>query len=110
MSPRSRAHSSGPQLAELIESLELSTHCLLVGPTATGKSMCAIEAFNRGAPDRSALVIEGHESLREFDLLGEYPPDGTGGFRWNDGVLVRTMRTGAYLFIDKANLMARRNR
>jgi MoxR-like ATPase len=98
----------GPQLAELVESLDLGMHCLLVGPTATGKSLCAFEAFERTKSKKPVLVIEGHESLKEFDLLGGYTPDGRGGFRWNDGVLVRAMKAGGYLFIDEANRMPTR--
>jgi MoxR-like ATPase len=98
----------GPQLAELVESLDLGMHCLLVGPTATGKSLCAFEAFERTKTRRPVLVLEGHESLKEFDLLGGYSPDGQGGFTWRDGVLVQAMKAGGYLFIDEANRMPTR--
>ena len=98
----------GWQLAELVESLDLGLHCLLVGPTATGKSLCAFEAFERTGQTKPVFVIEGHESLKEFDLLGGYTPDGSGGFAWHDGVLVRAVRAGAYLFIDEANRMPTR--
>ncbi|MBI2842143.1 MAG: AAA family ATPase [Armatimonadetes bacterium] len=98
----------GPQLAELVESLELGMHCLLVGPTATGKSLCAFEAFDRARSGKPVSVIEGHESMKEFDLLGGFVPDGRGGFHWKDGVLVQAMRAGGYLFIDEANRMPTR--
>jgi len=98
----------GPQLAELIESLDLGMHCLLVGPTATGKSLCAFEAFERTKTKKPVFVIEGHESLKEFDLLGGYTPDGKGGFVWRDGVLVQAMKAGGFLFIDEANRMPTR--
>lgn len=98
----------GPQLAELVESLNLGMQCLLVGPTATGKSLCAFEAFERTRVKKPVFVIEGNESLREFDLLGGYTPDGRGGFVWKDGVLVRSMKAGGFLFIDEANRMPTR--
>jgi nitric oxide reductase NorQ protein len=98
----------GPQLGELVESLDLEMHCLLVGPTATGKSLCAFEAFERTKVKKPVFVIEGHESLKEFDLLGGYIPDGKGGFIWRDGVLVQAMKAGGYLFIDEANRMPTR--
>jgi len=98
----------GPQLVELVESLDLGMHCLLVGPTATGKSLCAFEAFERTGTRKPVFVIEGHESLKEFDLLGGHTPDGRGGFAWRDGVLVRAMRAGGYLFMDEANRMPTR--
>jgi len=103
-----RSRFKGPQLAELVESLELGMHCLLVGPTATGKSLCAFEAFERTSLKKPVFVIEGHESMREFDLLGGFIPDGKGGFVWRDGVLVQAMRAGGYLFIDEANRMPTR--
>ena len=98
----------GPQLGELIESLDLGMHSLLVGPTATGKTLCAFEAFERTRSKKPVFVIEGHESLKEFDLLGGYTPDGNGGFTWRDGVLVEAMKAGSYLFIDEANRMPTR--
>lgn len=108
VAPAKGARFRGPQLQELIESLELGMHCLLVGPTATGKSLCAYEAFDRTTEGKPVFAIEGHESLREFDLLGGYTPDGKGGFTWNDGMLVRAMRAGGFLFIDEANRMPTR--
>jgi MoxR-like ATPase len=98
----------GPQLGELIESLDLGMNCLLVGPTATGKSLSAFEAFERTKTKKPVFVIEGHESLKEFDLLGGYTPDGGGGFVWRDGVLVQAMKIGGHLFIDEANRMPTR--
>lgn len=106
--PMPRARFRGWQLPELIESLEIGLHCLLVGPTATGKSLCAMEAFERTRARKPVFIIEGHESLKEFDLLGGYVPDGAGGFAWRDGVLVQAMRAGGYLFIDEANRMPTR--
>ena len=103
-----KSRFKGPQLAELIESLDLGMHCLLVGPTATGKSLCAFEAFERTKTKKPVFVIEGHESLKEFDLLGGYTPDGRGGFVWRDGIFVQAMKAGGYLFIDEANRMPTR--
>jgi len=106
--PMVKSRFKGPQLAELVESIDLGMHCLLVGPTATGKSLCAFEAFERTKVKKPVFVIEGHESLKEFDLLGGYTPDGKGGFVWRDGVLVQAMKAGGYLFIDEANRMPTR--
>jgi len=98
----------GPQLGELVESLDLGMHCLLVGPTATGKSLCAFEAFERTKKKKPVFIIEGHESLKEFDLLGGFIPDGKEKFSWHDGVLIKAMKAGGYLFIDEANRMPTR--
>jgi MoxR-like ATPase len=106
--PVTKSRFKGPQLVELVESLDLGMHCLLVGPTATGKSLCAFEAFEKSRVKKPVFVIEGHESLKEFDLLGGYTPNGSGAFTWNDGVLVQAMKAGGYLFIDEANRMPTR--
>jgi MoxR-like ATPase len=103
-----KSRFKGPQLGELVESLDLGMHCLLVGPTATGKSLCAFESFERTKDKKPVFVIEGHESLKEFDLLGGYIPDGKDTFRWSDGILVKAMKSGGYLFIDEANRMPTR--
>jgi len=103
-----KSRFKGPQLAELIESLEIGMHSLLVGPTATGKSLCAFEAFDRTSAKKPVFVIEGHESLKEFDLLGGYTPNGSGSFTWKDGILIKAMKAGGFLFIDEANRMPTR--
>ena len=102
------ARFRGWQLPELIETLDLGMHAMLIGPTATGKSLCATEAFARTKERKPVFIIEGHESLREFDLLGGYLPDGHGSFIWRDGVVVGAMRAGGYLFVDEANRMPTR--
>ena len=98
----------GWQLPELVEDLRLGFHCLLVGPTSTGKSLCALEAFKMTTPDKPVFIIEGHESMKEFDLLGSHVPEGKNHFPWHDGMLVKAMRAGAFLFIDEANRMPTR--
>jgi nitric oxide reductase NorQ protein len=103
-----KSRFKGALLGEMVESLDLGLNCLLVGPTATGKSLCASEAFERTKIKKPVFIIEGHESLKEFDLLGGYTPDGSGGFTWHDGVLTEAMKAGGYLFIDEANRMPTR--
>ena len=98
----------GPNLGELILNLKLGLNSLAVGPTGTGKSECVLEAFRLADPDRDVQIIEGHESLREIDLLGGWTPAAKGVFNWADGVLVTAMRNGSYLFVDEANRMPTR--
>ena len=99
----------GWQLAELVESVDGSMNCLLIGPTGTGKSLCVFEALERLARPRRVFVIEGHSSLKEFDLLGGYVPDGDGAFVWRDGVVTQAVREeGSLLFVDEANRMPAR--
>ena len=92
----------GPQKAELIHSLKLGMHCMLTGPTATGKSLCAIEAFAHVDPDRPVFILEGAESLRESDLIGSVIPF-EGHFMWVDAMVTRAMRAGGFLFLDEFN-------
>jgi MoxR-like ATPase len=99
----------GWQLGELINSVDASQNCLLIGHTGTGKSLCVFEAHERLTRPRRLFVIEGHSSLKEFDLLGGYVPDGSGGFAWRDGVITQALREeGSMLFIDEANRMPAR--
>ena len=99
----------GWQLNELVESLDESLNCLLIGPTGTGKSLCVLEGVERLKQPRRIFVIEGHSSLKEFDLLGGHMPDGSGGFIWRDGIVTQALREeGSLLFIDEANRMPAR--
>jgi MoxR-like ATPase len=98
----------GWQLAELIETLDLGMNALLLGPTATGKTLCVYEAMNRLRQARTLYVLEGHESLREHDLLGGYVPVGPGDYQWRDGVVVQAMKAAGILFVDEANRMSTR--
>lgn len=99
----------GWQLQELVDSIGDSLNCLLIGPTGTGKSLCVFEAVERLPRPRRLFVIEGHSSLKEFDLLGGYVPDGDGGFEWRDGIVTQALREdGSVLFIDEANRMPAR--
>ena len=99
----------GWQLQELVDSIAERLNCLLIGPTGTGKSLCVFEAMERLLRPRRLFVIEGHSSLKEFDLLGGYVPDGAGSFYWRDGVVTQALREdGSVLFIDEANRMPAR--
>jgi len=99
----------GWQLGELVDSIDANLNSLLIGHTGTGKSLCVFEAHERLARARRLFVIEGHSSLKEFDLLGGFIPDGHGGFEWRDGVITQALREeGSLLFIDEANRMPAR--
>lgn len=98
----------GWQLRELVETLDLGMNAILIGPTATGKSLAVFEARDRIKARKPFFVIEGHESLKEFDLLGGYVPVGANTYQWRDGVVVRAMRAGGLLFCDEANRMPAR--
>ncbi|MBM3748904.1 MAG: AAA family ATPase, partial [Acidobacteria bacterium] len=98
----------GWQLKELVETLNLGMNAMLIGPTATGKSLAVGEARERLKEKKPFFVIEGHESLKEFDLLGGYVPVGPQTYEWRDGVVVQAMKAGGLLFCDEANRMPTR--
>jgi MoxR-like ATPase len=95
-------------LKELVETLDLGMNAILIGPTATGKSLAVFEAKDRLKDKKSFFVIEGHESLKEFDLLGGYVPVAANTYEWRDGVVVQAMKAGGLLFCDEANRMPTR--
>jgi MoxR-like ATPase len=98
----------GWQLQELVETLNLGMNAILIGPTATGKSLAVFEAKDRLKDEKPFFVIEGHESLKEFDLLGGYVPIAANTYEWHDGVVVQAMKAGGLLFCDEANRMPTR--
>jgi MoxR-like ATPase len=98
----------GWQLKELVETLDLGMNAILIGPTATGKSLAVFEAKDRLTNKKPFFVIEGHESLKEFDLLGGYVPVAANTYEWRDGVVVQAMKAGGLLFCDEANRMPTR--
>jgi MoxR-like ATPase len=81
---------------------------ILIGPTATGKSLCVHDAHAMLTTPKPMSIIEGHESMKEYDLLGSYVPAGGGIFTWEYGIIPRAMKTGAILFCDEANRMPTR--
>ena len=98
----------GWQLGQLVETLNLGMNAILIGPTATGKSLAVFEAKDRVKAKKPFFVIEGHESLKEFDLLGGYVPVAANSYEWHDGVVVQAMKAGGLLFCDEANRMPTR--
>ncbi|MGC4851834.1 AAA family ATPase [Micromonospora sp. DT4] len=72
---------------------------LLYGPPGTGKTSLLEAAF----PD--LVTLAGDEDTTVGDLVGDYVPDGTGGYRWVDGPLTVAMTTGAVLLVDDATLI-----
>ncbi|MEV0269832.1 MoxR family ATPase [Hamadaea sp. NPDC050747] len=73
---------------------------LLYGPPGTGKTSLLEAAF----PD--LITLAGDEDTTVGDLVGDYVPDGAGGYRWVDGPLTVAMSTGAVLLADDATLIS----
>ncbi|WP_018352046.1 AAA family ATPase [Longispora albida] len=76
---------------------------LLYGPPGTGKTSLVEAAFGT-----ELFTVAGDGDTTVGDLLGEYAPDGAGGYVWLDGPLVRAMLTGAVFFLDDCTLVSPR--
>jgi hypothetical protein len=73
---------------------------LLYGPPGTGKTSLLEAAFP------GLITLAGDEDTTVGDLVGDYVPDGSGGYVWADGPLTVAMTTGAVLLIDDATLIS----
>jgi nitric oxide reductase NorQ protein len=82
---------------------EKGIFALLSGPPGTGKTVLVDAAFGEG--NGGLYTITGNENTNTDDFLGQWSPDGKGGFAWVDGPLIMAMRNGGVLFIDDATLI-----
>jgi nitric oxide reductase NorQ protein len=82
---------------------EKGIFALLSGPPGTGKTVLVDAAFGDGPG--GLYTITGNENTNTDDFLGQWSPDGKGGYSWVDGPLIMAMRTGGVLFIDDATLI-----
>lgn len=74
---------------------------LLIGETGTGKTH-AIKTVAKEA--RLPYIRVNLDSMVTVeDLIGEYKPDGKGGFVWQDGVLLRFVKHGGIFVADEIN-------
>lgn len=105
--PDSLGDYQGSNAAVLKQLIESGLNVILSGPTGTGKTLCVDEVCKEMG--RDYYVIEGHESLKEFDLIGSWEPTEIADkFVWAYGILVKAMQEGKLLFIDEANRMLAR--
>lgn len=96
--PRALAGSNDIDVLRRLRTAKLPV--LLYGPPGTGKTSLLEAAF----PD--LITLAGDEDTAVGDLVGDYVPDGSGGYRWVDGPLTVAMQTGAVLLIDDATLIS----
>lgn len=73
-------------------------YVLLYGPPGTGKTALVLASYE------DVITVSCDENTTTDDFLGQWSPDGEGGFFWTDGPLVTAMRKGWVLFIDDITL------
>jgi len=80
---------------------EEGINVLLVGATGTGKTHAARHlAYELQVP---YMRVNCNGAITPEDLIGQYIPDGNGGFKWCDGVLTRFIRHGGIFVLDEIN-------
>ncbi len=74
---------------------------LIVGETGCGKTMSIRDlCFLLKLP---YMRVNLNEATTTEDLIGQWIPDSNGGFKWEDGVLVKFMRHGGVFVADEIN-------
>lgn len=73
---------------------------LLYGPPGTGKTSLIEAAFGE-----DIHTLAGDDNTTVGDIVGDYVPDGNGGYLWYDGPLTLAMQSGGVFFIDDSTLI-----
>ena len=90
-------------LLHLAQAVVMREPCLLEGETSTAKTSSILYlAAHLGQP---VLRVNLHGQTDTGELVGRYVPDATsGGWRWQEGLVLRAMREGCWLLLDELNL------
>lgn len=87
-------------LARLVTAVERGRNVWLGGPKGSGKTTLPTQYAARTR--RPMIRISGERTIETVDLIGQLIPVGNGKWRWNDGKLLRAIRTpGMVVFIDE---------
>ncbi|MDP3791387.1 MAG: AAA family ATPase [Candidatus Omnitrophota bacterium] len=95
--------STRRNLRSLARSIQMRENILLVGPTGSAKTA---SLANIAYLTRNNFIRLNLDSQTDIgDLIGKnVPEEGTSGFRWQDGDLIKAMREGYWLLLDEFNL------
>ena len=77
--------------------------CLISGPTGSGKSSLVNEVAARS--NQPVFPVTGHNRLELIDLIGQYVPNGGGGFTFEYGPLPQAMKSGGVFLFDEIDLV-----
>jgi cobaltochelatase CobS len=75
----------------------------LTGPTGCGKSSLVNEIAARS--NIPVFPVVGHHRLEWIDLVGQYVPNGNGGFTFEYGPLPLAMQAGGIFLLDELDLI-----
>lgn len=82
-------------VALLKEFRKKNLYVRLAGSPGAGKTALVEGSFD------DLITVSGHGDMTVAHFVGTYLPDNAGGWKWQDGPLVRAMREGKVLFVDE---------
>ncbi|MFH1878820.1 MAG: AAA family ATPase [Candidatus Omnitrophota bacterium] len=90
-------------LHKIARAVRCAEKVLLSGLTGGGKSDLIRYLSDLTNNNFMAIDLDGQSDVSQ--LVGHYvPEEGTDKYKWEDGILIRAMRDGAWLLIDEINL------